>query len=341
MSLKACLCGFTIVLSCFQAKAEEVRVYLWDEYLSNSVVAQFEAETGHKVVLNYFDNGQQRNDLITSGQASVYDLVLLDGYRLITYHSIGLTKSLNNELVPNRKHINKDALNSCGEGGIPYSWGTMGIGYRQNHFETPITSWKQLFKVSSEGSPITIPVDNVDTVATALLSLGFDPMTNNTDELKQAYSLLLEIKKHVFKFRHALSYAVEMKEKSIITAAAIYNDDLAHIIALTGQNDWKYVVPDEGTIIWNECFAAPSHKPIRKATLAFLNFINRPDIAAKNAEEIWMATSNESALKYTSSEYLNDTSLFPTNIVSKEYNYSALSLESRKMRVRIMSIIER
>ena len=69
-------------------------------------------------------------------------------------------------------------------------------------------------------------------------------------------------------------------------------------------------LPQEGTLIWYECFASVSQKPLSVASVAFLNFINRADVAAKNAEDVWYATANKAAMDLMSEEYLEDHELF-------------------------------
>ncbi|MDV7104665.1 spermidine/putrescine ABC transporter substrate-binding protein [Vibrio sp. TH_r3] len=340
MTFQVSLPSLYLSFFCFSAYAENIQIYTWEEYISDQVIAQFEKETGHKVTQIYFDNEQLRDEVITTDRALAYDLFIIDAYTLDSYQSHGAAKNLSKDLIYNKQHMDVDSLSSCGDWGVPYSWGTIGIGYRTSRIDIPITSWSQVFSLSENGTKVVMPSDDIDTIATALLSLGYDPMSNDEDKLKQAYSLLSNNKNNILEFRTALGYALEMQENSEMETAVIYSGETYTLSQITKQEDWTYVVPDEGTILWYECFAAPADKPLSTATIEFLNFINRPEIAAKNAEDIWLATTNKSALNYVSQEYLEDKELFPDpTILARSYHYTGLNDDSMKIRARIMSVL--
>jgi spermidine/putrescine-binding protein len=331
-----------LMLLSLQTKADEVKIYTWEEYISDDVISQFEEDTGHKVTQVYFENEQLRDEVVTTERVLAYDLFIIDSFTLNLYASTGFAKNLKEINFPNSKHIDKDATNICGEWGAPYSWGTMGIGYRESRFEEPLHSWAQIFSLAQQGKKFVILSDDVDTVSIALLSLGLDPFTNNDNQLKQAFKVLSDAKKDILQFRAPAGYALEMKQESKMDAAVIYSGETYTLSEATGQDDWVYSVPDEGTLVWYECFAAPGGKTMSAAAMAFLNFINEPEIAAQNAEDIWLATTNKSALDYVSEEYLMDEELFPTNPgAKKRYYYSSLSADALSVRTKIMSVLHK
>ncbi len=317
-----------------------MRIYTWEEYLSEDVIELFEEQTGHSITQIYFENEQLRDEVITTDRALAYDLFIMDGYTLNAYSAAGMAKNLSSVSIPNLKHINQIASSVCGDWGVPYSWGTMGIGYRESLITQPVTSWSQVFSLSKKGTNIVIPSDDLDTVGFALLSLGLNPMTNDENELRQAYKLLANSKKDILAFRSAVGYSLEMMATSSMEMAVMYSGETYTIREATGQDDWHYVVPQEGTLMWYECFAVPSEKPLSDATIAFLNFINEPKIAAMNAEDLWIATANESALNFVSDEYLNDRELFPeTEVLDRSFQYTRLDQVSSKTRARMISAL--
>lgn len=342
MNLTTRLIPIVAILFSFQVKADEVRIYNWEEYISDDVIAQFEEKTGHKVTQIYFENEQLRDEVVTTERVLAYDLFMIDSYTLNLYTSTGFAKNLKGTDLPNNQHIDKEASDICGEYGVPYSWGTIGIGYRESRFDEPIHSWSQVFSLAKQGHKFVIPSDDVDTIAVALLSLGFDPMTNNESELKQAFNVLSNAEKDILAFRSPVGYALENKDQSMMDAAVIYSGDTYTLSDITGQEDWVYTVPDEGTLVWYDCLSAPGGKTMSAATIAFLNFINEPEIAAQNAEDIWLGTTNNTALDYVSDEYLEDNDIFPINDGSKpRYHYSQLADDTMSLRTRIMSVVHK
>ncbi|PJC86734.1 spermidine/putrescine ABC transporter substrate-binding protein [Vibrio sp. HA2012] len=323
------------------AIADEIKIYTWEEYFSDEVIRQFEQDTGHTVRQIYFESEKLRDEVIASGRGNAYDLFVMDGYTLNVFAGNGLLSKVEFNQLKNSGNIDEKALQACGSYGVPYTWGTMGIGYRESKVTAPITSWKALFDFSDNNkNRVIIPLDDIDTVAVALLALGFEPMTNDESELKLAYQLLSSAKNNLLGFRTAEGYALEKGDKSAMDLAVVYSGETYLIAKETGQDDWVYTVPEEGTLLWYECFAAVKEQPFSDAVIAFLDFIHRPEIAAKNAEDIWYATTNKSALEVADDEYLQDRDLFPPQaVVERSFLYKPVSNAALRQRNRIISVL--
>ena len=75
--------------------------------------------------------------------------------------------------------------------------------------------------------------------------------------------------------------------------------------------DTKYVVPSEGTLFWLDTWVMMADAPHPNATYAWFDFIERPDVQAKETEYTGYGTPNLEAKKLLSDEMLNDPSIFP------------------------------
>ena len=68
----------------------------------------------------------------------------------------------------------------------------------------------------------------------------------------------------------------------------------------------------------------------------FLNFINQPRWAAKNAEEMYFATPNKSAKKHLSKEHLNNPVIYPSKtLLQKSEMHTELTAKANRLRARI------
>ena len=323
--------------------ADEVKIYIWEEFLSEEVVQRFEQQTGHSVKQVYFENEILRDEVITNDRAEAFDLVMVDGLGLNLFGSKGLMYDLSQKPFTNKKFIDNSAIEACGPYGIPYAWGTMGIAYRTSKIGHPIVSWKQVFSASSSMTDkIMIPYDDIDTIAAALLAKEHDPFTSDVTALTEAFELLKEVAPKVKDFRNAVAYTIENKQESDLELAVVYSGEVNTIIEETQQKDWVYIVPEEGTVLWYECFSTLAAKPPSAATIEFLNFINDPVISAENAEEFQFSTTNKEALKYASKEYLNDKNVFPgTDVLTHSFPYRVIDVKGLKIRSRILNAIEK
>lgn len=328
-------------LVCHSAVADEVRVYIWEEYLADEVVQQFERETGHTVKQFYFESEKVRDEVVSSGRAESYDLFIIDGYTLQVFGQNGFIAPVSPSQMAAPDNISPDAWQACSGYGVPYSWGTMGIGYRTSRVDKAPVSWQDLFEFAKTyPKRVTIPLDDLDTVAAALLALGYPPFSDDQALLRQAFELLSSSKENLIDYRTAVGYTLEQGELSQLDMALIYSGETYTLSEATGQDDWVYSVPKEGSLLWHECFASVSGHPLSAAAQAFVDFLNRPEIAAKNAEEIWIATTNQAALSLVSDEYLQDSELLPgAEALARSVSYPLLGLESLRLRARIIGAL--
>jgi putrescine transport system substrate-binding protein len=73
----------------------------------------------------------------------------------------------------------------------------------------------------------------------------------------------------------------------------------------------KYVVPSEGSQIWEDDWAIAADAPNPELAHAFLNFVLRPGVAAQEARYTRYATGNRSARVLLDEEMRNDPSTYP------------------------------
>jgi putrescine transport system substrate-binding protein len=73
----------------------------------------------------------------------------------------------------------------------------------------------------------------------------------------------------------------------------------------------KYNVPKEGTIIWFDMFAVPADAPHSGNAHQFIDFMNRPEIAATNSNFINYANGNSASLASIDDKVKNDPGIYP------------------------------
>jgi spermidine/putrescine transport system substrate-binding protein len=78
-----------------------------------------------------------------------------------------------------------------------------------------------------------------------------------------------------------------------------------------GRADIAYVLPEEGSAVWQDNLAIPVNAPNAYTAMVFINYLNYPDIAAKNAEWVGYGTPNLAAKRVIEPDLLADESLYP------------------------------
>jgi spermidine/putrescine transport system substrate-binding protein len=321
--------------------AQEVKIFIWEHFISEKVINKFTETTGHTVKQYYYDNEVERNSLLMNGQGARYDLVLVDNATTNTYGKEGVINSFTTVNLHNIEHNSAQSLEACGEYGVPYSTGTLGIAYRTSISKQKIDSWTQILTPPKAHIGTTMMLkDDLDTVAIALLAQGFNPFSSNKSELTSAYAALKNQSQYLLDYGYPLTYVDEHEDKSNLTMGVIYAGDIFNLKQATGQNDWEYVVPKEGSLLFVDCLTAPSGNPIKEATKSFISFINDPAIAYENASEMWFATTNEAAQLLADNDYKYDNEISPDQeILKRSYRYEIMSTEELVIRNRIVSIL--
>ncbi|MGF1709686.1 spermidine/putrescine ABC transporter substrate-binding protein [Vibrio kagoshimensis] len=323
--------------------ANEINIYNWEGYIDQKIIQDFENQTGHTITIDTYDSDSIRDEVINSGRAYVFDLILLDSWTLKSMGEKGLLYDLSHVSNELSSVIDVSRQKDCGRFGLPYTWGTMGIAYRASVARTPITSWMHLFNPPSEHHQrVVFSEDLVDGVASALLASNLPPFSSSKNDLKTAYKLLQQQKPHVLSYEFGESYGLIYGSASQMSMTLAFTGEHYYIGEYTEQNDWQYVVPEEGTLIWTECFAVPKSDNINTAAIKFLKYLNQPDIAARNAESIWFATPNTAALPLTNQEYRQDINIFPSaEILSRSVPYQSLDGDAQLIREKMIQAVKR
>lgn len=310
-----------------------LKVLTWSDYIDPEVVAEFEAATGIGLSFVYFETSEARDDLLIASDGAGFDLVLTNAYAMRLYQQRGWLAPVGPAEVPNLRHIDPRWLDSAPDSkgyGVPYFWGTLGIAYRADLYEKPLTRWLDLFDPPAElQGKIIMLKDTRDLIGMALLASGHSANSAEPEALAAARELLLRQKPHV----KAYSYVSMNEESALVTgeiwAAQMYNGD---VLMLQQYNpDIRYVVPEEGSNLWVDYWAVAAGSANKAAAFRFIDFMNEPEMAARLAEFVHYATPNQAAARLLPPEYHADPVINPPDEVLRRSEQYVL-LPPRSMR---------
>lgn len=301
--------------------AGELYVYNWGEYIDESVIDQFEEETGIEVTYDLFETNEEMYPIIEAGAIN-YDVVCPSDYMIQKMLENGLLAEINFDNVPNVKEIDpaymemSKAFDPDNKYSVPYCWGTVGIIYNTKRLEElgvdAPTSWADLWDEKLSGE--ILMQDSVrDAFMVALKKNGHSMNTENEAELQQAKQDLIAQKPLV------QAYVIDqVRDKMIGGEAAvgvIYSGELLYIqdevedLGLDYSLD--YVIPEEGTNLWLDSWVIPANAKNKENAEKWIDFLCRPEIAKANFEYITYATPNKGAYDLLDEETKNNKSVFP------------------------------
>ncbi|HEX5648031.1 MAG TPA: polyamine ABC transporter substrate-binding protein [Steroidobacteraceae bacterium] len=312
------------------ASTEEkvVNVYNWSDYIDPKTLEQFTAETGIKVNYDVFDSNEVLETKLLAGNTG-YDVVVPSASFLERQIKAGVFRALDRSKIPNWDKLDPEVLQRVAlhdpgnEHSVNFMWGTTGIGYNEGKVKkidpnAPIDSFRMVFDpaVAAKFKDCGISVLDApsEIVGVALAYLGKDPNSQSEADLKLAEDMLMKVRPYI-RMIHSSNYIDALANGEICVAVGWSGDILQarDRAAEAGQgNVIKYSVPKEGTIIWFDMFAIPADAPHPDNAHAFIDFMNRPEIAAANSDFINYANGNSASFEKISEEVRSDPGIFPS-----------------------------
>jgi putrescine transport system substrate-binding protein len=310
-----------------QSASEKVlNVYNWSDYIQPTVIADFQKEYGIRVNYDVFDSNEILETKLLTGHTN-YDIVVPSGAFLERQIQADIYQKLDRALLPNLKNVDPQVARAAAvydpgnQYSVDYMWITSGVGYNTAEIRTrmpdaPVDSWRMLFDPTVVSKFRDCGVSILDApsevVGTVLIYLGRNPNSDSPEDLKAAMAALKAIRPYV-RYVDASRYIDNLANGDICLAMGWSGDvKQAHDRARdAGKGDIAYSIPREGAIANYDVLAIPADAPhVRNAHL-FINFLLRPDIAARNSNLIKYANSVLPSIQPLDPGVVNDPGVYP------------------------------
>lgn len=291
-----------------------LEILTWSEYVDPEIVEEFEAEYSAQLKQTYFESDEDRDRELAESAGTGYDLIMVSGQRVSKYAKRNWILPIDQKLVPNLAHVSskwRDTFDATQTHSVPYFWGTLGIAWRSDLYPEGFDSWKQLIEPAPELSgKIIMSRDGRELLAFALKADGLSVNTSNRAQLSQASKKLVAQKTHVK--RYGMPNLDETSEfvKGEVWAGAMYNGDV--LMLQEHVENIEFRIPNEGGLIWVDYLTIATSSDQQLLAYNYLDFLNRPEVAARNAEYVYFSTPNTSALQHVSDEYRHNRIIHPT-----------------------------
>ena len=296
----------------------------WSDYIDPELVKKFEHQHRVTVKQPYFDNDDNRSDMLLETNTEGYDVVIVDTPSLNVYRKAGWLEKIDTSKIPNYRHINPRWIQSAGEGheySVPYFWGTLGIAYRKDLVKIPPQKWMDLFRPGDElHQRIGMYRNTIDIIGAALKSLGHSINDSSPKVLDQVERLISEQRPYVKTYDYLSLQENSALVKGDIYAGMFYSGDA--LMVKEHNDNIEYILPAEGTLIWVDHLVVMKSSKHKQFAWQFINFLNEPENAAQLAEYTYNSTPNVAAEKLLPAEYLEDPIIFPDKnaLARSEFN---------------------
>lgn len=292
-----------------------LNIYNWSTYIAEDTVPNFEELCDVSVVYDVFESNEAMLARIREGNPG-YDIVVPTDYTIAIMIGEDLLEPLNHDLIPNFANVGEAFLDSPFDPGnaysMPYQWGTVGIGYNVNTVDGEVTSWQDLFE---HDGPVAWLEDPRAMISFGLLLLDYDPNTENEDEIGEARDFLIDHSSNVEVIAADDGQALLLRGDVDMTVE--YSGDIFQIMDECECDDFAYVIPDEGSVVWVDNLAIPVDAPEPELAHAFIDYVLDAHVGADISNYTAYASPNQAAIDMAliDEAYLNDPAIYPSDEV--------------------------
>lgn len=284
-------------------EGETLHIYNWGEYTGENILADFEEETGAKVVMENFDSNEQMYIKVVNGEA--YDVIVPSDYMIQRLITEGYLQKLDqskldcmDKLVDAVKGLPYDPDN---EYSVPYFWGTVGIVYDKNKVDIEDLEREgyNIFLDQKYRGDIYLYDSERDSFMMALKALGYSMNTENQDELDEAYQWLVKCVQ-TMKPEIVTDEIIDNMAQGRKAMGLIYSGDATYV--MDENEDMGYYLPETGTNLWSDAMVIPKNAKNPDLAHAFINFACGYDGAYDNSSYVGYTSANQEVMDELSSE---------------------------------------
>jgi putrescine transport system substrate-binding protein len=323
------------VMSPARPTERTVNFYNWSNYIAPGVLEDFTRQTGIKVVYDTFDANETLETRLLAGKSG-YDVVVPTAYFLQREIKANVFQKLDKTKLPNLANawpvVTKQlaVYDPGNQYAANYMWGTTGIGYNIKAVQkilgpdARIDSWDVVFKPENlaKFSDCGIHMlDSADDIFPAALGyLALDPNSTGQADLERAVELVMKIRPYVRKF-HSSEYLSALATGEICLVVGWSGDIMqARARAAEAKNGVEigYAIPKEGAQMFFDNLAIPADAKNVSEAYELIDYLYRPDVAAKNSDFLSYASANLAAQKLIDPKILNDKNIYPDDATLKK-----------------------
>ncbi len=312
------------------SSARAVNFYNWDTYIGETTLADFQAATGARVQASFYATNDELFARLRAGNPG-FDVIVPSNEFVTRMAQAQMIQALDHSRIPNKANLLPEFQDAAFDPGrrysMPYTWLTLGIGYRRDRVNGVPNSWRYLFDSPQYSGRIALLSESADLIRLCAKYKGHS--VNNIPDamLTEIEQMLIRQKPHIKAFHE--DDGQDLRASGEIDIVLEYNGDLAQLMAGEGGDAFDFVVPQEGTLINSDCLCIPTGAPNPDDAHAFINYLLDAEAGQKITEEIQYPTPNAAVRDLMPDSYKNNPVIFPPADVMAKSEYGAFEGDER------------
>jgi len=300
-----------------QAEEPILNVYTWSGYLPESVIHQFQQETGIRVNHSTYASNEALYSKLKANPDIGYDIIIPSADFVSRMIKQDLLQPLDKTKLHYLKNLNPTFLNkACDPGNLyslPYLWNAYGIAVNQKyHNPKTITSWNDLWQSKYKEQLLAID-DTRIFFSMGLVSLGYSENETNPKKLNEVFLKLKDLMNNIKVFNLDAQKSIYIDED--ITLGMALNGDI--YLAQIENPNLQFIFPKEGFVIALDSLAIPKGAKHSDNAHRFIDFVLQAEVSKQISLETGFSTPNRAAELAMPDNIRNNPFLYPTKEIMK------------------------
>jgi spermidine/putrescine-binding protein len=298
----------------------ELNVFVWTEYMPQTVFDAFEAETGIRVNVSTYSSNEDMLAKVKASNEGLYDIVVPTDYMVKMMIDGNLLQAIDKSAIPNLSNISPEFLDLEFDPGntysVPYMGGLAALVVNTSMVDDNITSFADIIDPKYANSIVALD-DFRAVIGMTAKSLGYSMSTTDDGELAEVEKQLEILKPNIRVLDSDSPKSSMLNGETAI--GFMWNAEIA--ICLEESDDFVAVFPSEGCYLFIDNLCILRGAKNADAANQFLNFILRPDISKLVADEFPYLNPNAEAVKLLPDSYTNNpaSNIDPAIFAAGEY----------------------
>jgi spermidine/putrescine transport system substrate-binding protein len=324
--------------ACGRNREQRLNVFNWSNYVAPETIPEFEREYGVRVRYATYESNEEMAARVFSGNSG-WDVVFPTNTYVVPLRQQGLLAPLRHEWLPNLRHLEPLFRMPEWDPGlrysVPYMWGATGIVYHRKLGWEPC-SWASLWDHRLRGR-LTMLDDPAEVFGAALKMRGHSVNSSDVGELRAAQREALRQKPLVRAYLNA-----EVRDQLAsgdVLCAQLWNTTAQQ--AMDASPDLRFAFPAEGFALYADNMAVLRESGRQALAHQFVNYLLRPEVAARIVTATRTATANETARRQLAPAVARNRVLYPdTQTMARGEWFATLPSAVQRLRDRLWTEIK-
>lgn len=295
--------------------SKELNLYIWTEYMPQTVFDEFEKETGIHVNVSTYSTNEDMLAKVKASNQGIYDIVVPSDYMVKMMIDQGLLQKLDKGKITNASNLDTTFMDQYFDKGnqysMPYLGGVAALCINKSKVKENITSYKQIMDPKYKESIVALN-DFRAVIGMTAKSLGYSLNTTKPDELANVKTQLAKLKPNI------KNLDSDSPKTSMINGETsigyMWSAEIA--LCMKESSDFDVVFPKEGSYVFldNMCILKGAKNYDNANT--FINFVLKGETGKLILDEFPYLSPNKAAVALMPDSYKNNkASNVPSEVI--------------------------